>query len=148
MTPNNNIDCYPLFSLKFFWFRIFLILISKIGIWVVFPTQCSSLYTNLLSKLEIIKNHGILKLTLVSYLLNHREFQHFYLINFWHFNNKLLFSDENWVGKTTHMPIFKIRTQNIPNQMNLRGKKSITYDVIIWSQKLSFMRRMTNTNFF
>ena len=57
--PKKCMDYYRFFSRKFVWFGIFWVRVRNIDIWGIFPTQFSSLDTNLLSKLQILIKYEI-----------------------------------------------------------------------------------------
>ena len=61
LMPKETLDYYRFFSRKLVWFGITRVLLPKIDLWGIFPTQFLSLNTNFHSELRNGHKHGIFR---------------------------------------------------------------------------------------
>ena len=117
-----TMDNYQFFSHKFTQFGIIGVLWPKITIFIIFPTQFSSLSWRISSKINSSGKCRIWKCT--SYWSS-LKVVNFLILHFWLefiFNEKFQLSNEKWVEKIINILIFGHKTPIIPNCANLRKK--------------------------
>ena len=102
LVTNMSLDYYRFFSHKLVWFGIIWVLIPKIDVWGIFPTQLLSENTNFQSKLKNVNKHGILKFTLLLIKLEHKVF----------LNSMVLTKSRNWSQIPTQW--WKLSGKNAP----------------------------------
>ena len=117
-----TMDYNQFFSRKFAQFGIIGVLWPKITIFIIVPTQFSSLIWNFSLKMNSSQKCRIRKFTTLKLDQNEVHFQILHFSTGIIFDKILQLSDENWVRKMINIVIFGHRTPIIPNCASLGEK--------------------------